>query len=180
MHSKLITLATALAFTLTPGVASAGTVIVTDPGRSNGTPNMLLVNPGDLLNGVVSIEYERAVARFFGLTVGFSAAAFDGPFNFGQPSYVVLGPELGFRFHVIRDAPGGLWFGPYANAGYVIARETGAVYRAFSWGLGAAFGYNFIIGRHFTFQLGAGGGFNDYGDALVWAPRLKLGVGAVF
>ena len=52
--------------------------------------------------------------------------------------------------------------------------------RPWSWGLGAALGYNFIIGRHFTFQIGAGGGFTDYGDVLVWSPRLRLGIGAAF
>lgn len=173
--------AAVLLVTLTSSLALADPFIGTSgSGRSNSTPNMLLINPGDLFNGVVSIEYERALTSFFGLTGGFSAAAFRGPFSFGQPSYVVIGPELGARFHFIKDAPGGLWLGPYVNAGYVIARDSGSVSRAFSWGLGAAIGYNFIIGRHFTFQLGAGGGFNDYGDALVWAPRLKLGIGGVF
>lgn len=38
----------------------------------------------------------------------------------------------------------------------------------------------FIFGRHFTFQIGAGGGFTDYGDRLAWSPRLKLGLGAAF
>jgi hypothetical protein len=50
----------------------------------------------------------------------------------------------------------------------------------FAWGIGAAAGYNFIIGRHFTIQVGVGGGFTDYGDRLVWYPRFRLGLGAVF
>lgn len=178
---KRTTLVLALAVCLWSTAALAHQEVgAVDSGRSNGTPNLLLINPGDLLNGIVSIEYERALGRHFGLTLGFQAAAFDGPFNFGQPAYLVLGPELGARFHFIKHAPGGLWLGPYLSGGYVLARESGTVYRAFSWGVGAAVGYHFIIGRHFTFQLGVGGGFNDYGDALVWAPRLKLGVGAVF
>ena len=145
------------------------------------TPNMLLINPGDLLGGVVSIEYERALASWFGLTAGVSVWAFRGPFIFpGTPAYTAFGPELGARFHFFRDAPGGFWLGPYLSAGYVFSRDTGVLTRPWSWGLGAALGYNFIIGRHFTFQIGAGGGFTDYGDVLVWSPRLRLGIGAAF
>ncbi|MFT3708102.1 MAG: hypothetical protein QM817_10645 [Archangium sp.] len=178
---KRIALTMALAAALFATAASAhGVIVVNDPyyrGR-----NMLLVNPGDLLNGVVSLEYERALTSYFGLTGGFSAAAFNGPFNFGQPAYTVIGPEFGMRFHFIEAAPAGLWLGPTISAGYVVARDGSlvAVSRAWSWGLGAAVGYNFVFGRHFTLQVGAGGGFQDYGDVLVWTPRLRLGLGATF
>jgi hypothetical protein len=158
--------------------AMAQTVIVANTHSAPRARNLLLINPGDLFSGIVSMEYERALTSFFGLTGGFSVTAFNGPFNMGRESYTLLGPEIGARFHFIQDAPGGLWLGPYVNAGYLI---NNPVTRAFAWGLGAAIGYNFIIGRHFTFQLGAGGGFNDYGGrSLVWAPRLKLGLGGVF
>lgn len=140
------------------------------------TPNMLIVNVGDLLGGVVSLEYERALNRWFGLTAGLSIWAFHGVFTpFSESHFTAINPELGVRFHVIRDAPGGLWFGPYATVGYVFSGG-----RPWAWGLGAAAGYNFIFGRHFTFQLGAGGGFTDLGDRVVWAPRLRIGLGAAF
>jgi len=144
------------------------------------TPNLLLLNVGDLLGGVVNIEYERAVAPWFGITAGLSVSAYPGVFTFGGPSFTGISPELGARFHFIRDAPGGLWFGPYITAGYLFSRSDGVLTQPFAWGLGAAVGYNFIFGRHFTFQLGVGGGFTDYGDRLVWAPRLRLGLGAAF
>ena len=143
--------------------------------------NALLVNPGDLFTGVLSLEYERGVASWLGVTTGFSVwtfhSVFSGP---NTPSYTAITPELGFRFHFIRQAPRGLWLGPYLTGGYLIGRSSGAMARSWSWGLGAATGYNFVIGRHFTFQLGAGGGFTDYGDEVRWDPRLKLGIGATF
>jgi hypothetical protein len=142
---------------------------------------MLLVNPGDLFGGVVSLEYERALASWFGITAGLSVLSFHGLFApASEPTFIAVGPELGARFHFIRDAPGGLWLGPTVSAAYLFSRSDGAVTAPLAWGLGAAIGYNFILGHHFTFQIGAGGGFTDYGDRLVWSPRLRLGLGAVF
>lgn len=160
--------------------AARADVIIIEEGSRGPGPNLLLINPGDLLNGVITIEYERALASWFGLTIGASLWAFPGVFAFGQPSYTAFVPELGARFHFIRGAPGGLFIGPTVSAGYVAASSTGAVTRAFAWGLGLSLGYNFIFGDHFTFQLGIGGRFTDYGDALVWSPRLLLGLGAAF
>jgi hypothetical protein len=162
-------------------VANADTFIeVRNTERAVGK-NMLLINPGDLFNGVLSVEYERAIGRYFGLTAGLSVSTFRGVFSApSDPTYTAISPEFGARVHFIRDSPRGLWFGPSISAGYLAARSGGGLSRAWAWGIGAALGYNFMIGRIFTFQLGAGGGFVDYGDRLVWAPRLKLGVGAIF
>lgn len=161
----------------------AAAALTAAPARADSpTPNLILVNVGDLFSGLVSIEYERAVASWFGLTAGLSILTFHGLFTPpGDPAFVGINPELGARFHFIRDAPGGLWVGPYLSGGYLFARtDGGAVTNPFAWGIGAALGYNFIFGQHFTFQLGAGGGFTDYGDRLVWSPRLRLGLGAAF
>lgn len=164
-------------------LATAAVVASSTPARAQSSePNLILVNVGDLLGGVVSLEYERALASWFGITAGLSVWTFHGVFTPpGDPAFIGINPELGARFHFIRDAPGGLWLGPYLSAAYLISRtDGGAVTNPWAWGLGAAIGYNFIFGRHFTFQLGAGGGFTDYGDRLVWSPRLRLGLGAAF
>lgn len=159
------------------GRAQGGTVTPSEPS----TPNMLLVNPGDLINGIVSLEYERALGRWFGLTIGAAIMTFRGAFTPAeQHSYLAFVPELGARIHLIRPAPGGLWFGPYVGVGWVAARSDGTPPRAYFFGLGGALGYNFIIGRHFVFQLGAGGGFGDYGEGLIFAPRIRLGLGVAF
>ena len=172
-----------LFFTLVTLAVTSSSVALADIDflRSDPEPrrNMLLVNPGDLFNGVLSIEYERGVAPWLGITLGLSVQTFRSVFNNDQPQFTAISPELGFRFHFIRHAPGGLWIGPYVSAGAMVGSERER-YRDWTWGLGAALGYNFVIGRHFTFQLGAGGGFVDYGDRIRWDPRLKLGIGASF
>jgi hypothetical protein len=179
---KALILSLAVLGAVTFSTPARADVVVIEGERGELDPNLLVIDPGDLFNGVISVEYERALSRHFGITVGASVWAFHGPFSFYDSSgyYTAFMPELGARFHFIREAPGGLWIGPTVSAGYVAANSTGQVSRNIAWGLGAAAGYNFVIGRHFTFQLGVGGRFTDYGDRLVWSPRLILGLGAVF
>jgi hypothetical protein len=177
MNSKLAALFLAVA--LLPGLAAAEEGSAWE---SSAEPkNVLLFNPGDLINGIISVEHERALNSFLGVVGGVSVLAFRGAFTpAGQPSLVVVSPEVGVRFHFIKDAPGGLWVGPSLNFGYVAWSSGGPVTRAFSYGLGAAAGYNFILGDHFVLQLGFGGGFADYGDGLIWSPHFRLGLGGAF
>jgi hypothetical protein len=177
MNKTIQTLVVVVALVSTQASAD---VIITREGEED-SPNVLLFNPGDLINGVISIEYERALNSFFGLALGVSVSTFRGAFTpANASSYTAVGPEIAARFHFIKDAPGGLWVGPSIQGVYIASRSQGTVTRAVGYGLGAAIGYNFILGRHFVFQLGVGGGFNDYGDGLAWAPRLKLGLGGTF
>ena len=170
-----------LFFTLTTIAALSSSVALADAdilfNDREPRRNMLLINPGDLFHGVLSLEYERGVAPWFGVTFGLAVTTFRSVFEDDRPYDLAIAPELGFRFHFIRHAPGGLWIGPYINAGAILDGNDDTS-RDFTWGMGAALGYNFVIGKHFTFQLGAGGGFNDYGDRIRWDPRLKLGIGA--
>lgn len=178
MNSKSL-LALVAAAALVSTQASAESVTLTR--SSVDSQNVLLFNPGDLFSGIVSVEYERALNPFFGIALGLSVSTFRGVFApADQASFVAMGPEIGARFHFIKDAPGGLWLGPSIQGVYIASRSSGTVSRAFGYGLAAAIGYNFILGRHFVLQLGVGGGFNDYGDGLAWAPRLKLGLGGTF
>ena len=61
---KRIALVSALACGLASQAAFADQVVVIESHRPS--PNLLLINPGDLFNGVFSLEYERALGRFFG------------------------------------------------------------------------------------------------------------------
>jgi len=177
MNSKLLALALAATLVSTHALADG----ISLSRRSHEPQNVLLFNPGDLFSGILSMEYERALNPFFGLALGVSVASFRGVFApSDQESFVAMGPELSARFHFIKDAPGGLWLGPSVQGVYIASRSGGTLTRSFGYGLGAAIGYNFILGRHFVFQLGAGGGFRDFGDGIVWAPRLKLGLGGTF
>ncbi len=146
---------------------------------SSDPKNLLLVNPGDLFNGLVTLEYERALGQFIGVEFGMSVLTFRGVFNPPvRGNIIAIAPEVGVRVHLIRAAPRGLWFGPSINAAYLVP-NTDAPTRSFGIGFGAAVGYNFTLGN-FVFQLGVGGAVNDYGDGFVWSPRLRLGLGAVF
>ncbi len=142
--------------------------------------NVLLVNPGDLFNGLVTLEYERGVTSLLGIEVGMSVLAFRGVFDPPVKAHVIaVAPELGVRFHFIRNAPGGLWIGPSINAAYIAPASSDTPPRAFGFGFGAAVGYNFIL-RNFVLQLGVGGAVHDYGEGFVWSPRFRLGIGAAF
>jgi hypothetical protein len=180
MRNALLTLTSLVV--LATSAARADVYVVEGRDRDFGYgPNLLLVNPGDLLNGVLTLEYERALSPRVGITAGVSVWSFHGVFSpSSDPSYVAVGPEFGARVHFLSDAPGGLWIGPTISAGWLVSRSDGTVSRGWQWGLGAALGYNFIVGRHFTFQLGVGGRFIDYGDRLAWSPRLLLGLGSTF
>ncbi len=142
------------------------------------SPNLLLINPGALLNGVVAIEYERALNSFFGLDFGLSVSTFPSVFSpAGRDNVVALAPDIGVRFHFIKDAPGGLWIGPSLSGAYLF-RDVGN--QRVGWGLTGAVGYNFLFGDHFALQLGVGGGFKDYGDGIEWGPHFRLGLGGRF
>lgn len=161
-------------------LASSSSARADGEGEPN-SPNLLLINVGALLNGVVQLEYERALNSFFGIDFGLSVSTFRGVFApTGSASVVAFGPEVGVRFHFIRDAPGGLWIGPSISGAYVAASSNGTVVRAFGWGVNAAIGYNFFFGRHFALQLGIGGGFVEYGYGFEWAPHFRVGLGGRF
>lgn len=138
--------------------------------------NAFLLNVGDLLSGALSLEYERGMVPWLGINVGLGVSFFPTVWN-TDDAKVALRAELGFRFHFVRHAPGGLWIGPYSILNTGFDQDS---YQRFTWGLGAALGYNFVLGRYFTLQIGGGGGFTDYGDHVAWTPRLRVGLGASF
>jgi hypothetical protein len=176
---QLSLVATVAAVLALPGVSAAQATL---SGRADEpyAKNLLLFNAGDLLNGTVTVEYERAITSWFGLTGGLSVLAYRGAFSNDGASVLALGPEIGFRLHAIKAAPGGLWLGPYLAGMYISSRDSSVAVRNWGYNLGAAAGYNFILGKSFTLSLGAGGGLTDYGDRVAWAPRLRVGLGGVF
>ena len=170
MRRTSLCLLTALALTSTAANAHSDDLSLAEYPRKN----MLLINVGELFGGALSLEYERGIAPWLGINVCAGVAFFPSvwsPVDFNS----ALNLDLGFRFHFIRHAPGGLWFGPYATFSAGLDRD---LYQWLMWGFGAAAGYNFVFGRHFTLQLGAGGGFVDNGNRIAWAPRFRLGLGA--
>ncbi len=177
MRSSLFAVA-AVAMLTVPTVVRADEVRIESRPQAK---NVLLVNPGDLLVGVVALEYEHALNRVFGLEFGLAFTVLPSLFNLNQESHVyAFGPEVGFRFHLTQDAPAGLWLGPAITGVYLLPRGNNTLVRQFGYGVTAAIGYNFIFAGGLVFQVGVGGGFNDYGEGLAWSPHLRLGLGGLF
>ncbi len=149
-----------------------------DPRAPRG-PNILLESPGEHFGEAVSLEYQRALASWLGLTAGLSVWSFHPIFfRSRELELTAVDPEFGSRFHFIGDAPEGVWLGPLVSNGYRISRADGPVSRLWSSSVGATIGYNFSSLRHLSFQVGAGGGLRDDGDQLVLSPQVRFGVGA--
>jgi hypothetical protein len=171
-------LALACGAALGPSVARAETAVSLSQRADQ--RSLLIMNAGDLLTGVISVDFERALTSWLGLTGGFDVWTFRGALAAAsEPFFTALGPEIGVRFHLYGTAPGGLWLGPTVSGAVVLWRNDGVTPRWWSWGVGVAAGYNFVLGEHFTLQVGAGAGFMDYGDRVVWSPRLRLGIGGL-
>ena len=169
-----------LAVLCLPLRALADEIRVVDVADGSG-PNLLLFNAGDLINGIVSFEYERALSPFIGIVGGLSFIPYRGAFTpDNEASVLAVGPELGLRLHFIRAAPAGLWLGPYIGGLYIASGNSSSSGATLGYDVGAALGYNFVLGRHFVVSVGAGGGINDYGAQVVWAPRFRLALGGIF
>lgn len=152
--------------------------------------NSLTVNPIDLFTGTLNIEYERAIGTRMGVYGGLNFLLMRGVLLPQETTRrFAIGPEVGLRLYLIGRAPGGLWLGPYLNAGWV-RESVGGEYNRDNLALGAGgmAGINLLFGQ-FNLSLGAGAGYNDWGvltsgartaGSSSFTPRLRLAVGAVF
>lgn len=141
--------------------------------------NAALMNLGDLLNGGISVEYERGLVDWLGLSLGLGISGFVGPFDSAAAWKPSASVEGGVRLHLGSAAPSGFWLGPTARFVALMPTASGSPIRPWAWGLGAAVGYHFVVLPRLVLQLGAAAGFTDFGAGLVWEPRLRLGVGFV-
>lgn len=178
MRKTLVGLVALVALASPPAVAQeSGGTSTTTAASEDWNRNVVLFNAGDLLNGLVTLEYEFGITHWLGLEFAMSVLAFQGVFTPPVSVQVVaLAPEIGLRLHLIRNAPGGLWVGPSVNAAYITGTDPP---QAWGIGFGAAVGYNFFLGP-FALQVGVGGAVQDYGEGWVWSPRFRLGLGFDF
>lgn len=156
---------------------------VSTPGRATVAPaeakNVAFMNLGDLATGGVSIEYERVVAPWLGITAGLGMRGFDTPLVNRETWRTAASAELGARLHFLRRAPAGLFVDAHVTGVALMKSLDGVPPRAFGWGAGASVGYQFVVLPNFAFQLGAGAGFVDGGAGLQWEPRLRVGLGVM-
>lgn len=139
--------------------------------------NVALMNLGDLATGGISIEYERVLTPWLGLTADLGMRGFKTPLVSPEAWLTAGSLELGARLHFVRPAPGGLFVDAHLTGAALMKSLDGIPPRALGWGAGASVGYQFIVLPNFALQLGAGGGFIDTGAGLVWEPRLRFGLG---
>lgn len=141
--------------------------------------NVVFMNLGDLATGGVSIEYERVVAPWLGLTAGLGMRGFDTPLVNRETWRTAASAELGVRLHFVQRAPAGLFIDAHLTGTALMKSLEGAPPRPFGWGAGASVGYQFVVLPNFAFQLGAGAGFVDAGAGPQWEPRLRVGLGVL-
>lgn len=141
--------------------------------------NVAFMNLGDLVTGGVSIDYERVVAPWLGITAGLGMRGFDTPLVNRETWRTTASAALGVRFHFVQRAPAGLFLDAHLTGAAMMKSLEGAPPRPFGWGAGASVGYQFVVLPNFAFQLGAGAGFIDGGAGLQWEPRLRVGLGVL-
>jgi hypothetical protein len=141
--------------------------------------NVAFMNLGELVTGGVSIEYERVVFPWLGITADLGMRGFDTPLVNRQTWRTAATAELGARFHFLRPAPGGLFVDAHLTGVALMKSLDGVPLRPLGWGAGASVGYQFVVLPNFALQLGAGVGFVDAGAGLQWEPRLRVGLGVM-
>ncbi|MDP1921407.1 MAG: hypothetical protein Q8L14_34520 [Myxococcales bacterium] len=141
--------------------------------------NVAFMNLGDLATGGISLDYERVVAPWLGLTAGLGMRGFDTPLVNRETWRTTASAALGVRLHLVQRAPAGLFVDAHVTGAALMKSLEGAPLRPFGWGAGASLGYQFVVLPNFAFQLGAGAGFIDGGAGLQWEPRLRVGLGVL-
>jgi hypothetical protein len=141
--------------------------------------NVAFMNLGDLITGGVSIEYERVVVPWLGMTAGLGMRGFDTPFVNRENWRTAASGELGVRLHFLKPAPAGLFVDAHLTGVALMKSLDGVPLRPFGWGAGASVGYQFVVLPNFALQLGAGANFVDAGAGLQWEPRLRVGLGVM-
>jgi opacity protein-like surface antigen len=121
--------------------------------------------------GVYAVEYERALS---GRVSAYVAPALIS-FTRGYGGYLVsgFGADLGLRYFIVGEAPGGFWASAGLNAKtysgtYGTSLGGPGEEKTSSFGAGAMLGYTFLPLDVLDISIGAGGGMNS----LTWSDNL--------
>jgi hypothetical protein len=127
--------------------------------------NVVSVNPLALINGEISVQYERVFISHFSLAFGvaFYDAAID-PFASDLNGATVVGPSFTLqpRFYFIQEAPRGLYVSPFVRLDYLAASNVsdGAGDSLSGSGVGYAVGgivgWSWLFGNVFNLKGGLG------------------------
>lgn len=153
------------------------------PGYQNGTPqpatqyvlvapvaeptprNIVTFNPFDLLSGVVTLGYERALAPAVSVYADANVYAFPGINSEAGESTSGGGVAVGARFFPGSEAPSGFWLAPAFSLAYLTQKQTsgGSTIEVNGAGylIAGVLGYTWIWGN-FSLQLGLGAGYANF------------------
>jgi hypothetical protein len=150
--------------------------------------NLLTVNPIDLVNGFIDVEYEHAFTPATSFHLGADFLVWDGLWDEHRGETFAVGPQFGIRFYPLLSAPALLWIGPFGGIAYVHASSQDVVGDAVGGWVGGMIGINGILFDIFAISGGIGLAYHDlsvhidgvdYGLKGVW-PRARLGLGISF
>ncbi|MCA9562752.1 MAG: DUF3575 domain-containing protein [Myxococcales bacterium] len=150
--------------------------------------NTITIDPLPLIFGVLSLEYERAVAPavsiYAGPSINFGTSVDDPDSAFG------LGLDMGARFFPWGKAPEGFFIAADFGVAYASATdgETDTSASAVAYAVGGSIGYTFLIADVFDLSLGVGAQYADFeikvaNDSIGFSgvlPTLRLALGAAF
>lgn len=142
--------------------------------------NIVTFNPFDLLSGVITLGYERALAPAVSVYADANVYAFPGINSEAGESTSGGGVGLGARFFPGSEAPRGFWLAPAFSLAYVTQKQTsggstieasGAAYL-----IAGVLGYTWMWGN-FSLQLGLGAG---YADLRASSGSVSIGYKGIF
>jgi hypothetical protein len=125
--------------------------------------NLIDFNPGTLLWGEVSLEYERALGQAMSVLIGPQLLPFKGVIDNSYASQTGIqskgaGLTLSFHFFPGVQSLRGFWIGPEADATWASASVGNITVSGTVFGVYGIAGYTFLPGPNVAISLGIGAG----------------------
>lgn len=152
--------------------------------------NVITADPGALLFGQVSVQYERALTSFVSLVTGlrgqYGLATFGwiGSPGSQQSARYGGGADLGVRFYFQGFAPQGFYLGVEGAAMWMHVESQPSLWpptsvqRSLAGGqVGVHLGHQWIVSRAFALALGAGLTLPIFDGVEGFALALRVGLG---
>jgi hypothetical protein len=176
-------------------VASIGTVTTMAIAFSGGVAfaakpptHALTMNAIELVNGLLSFEYETAPSSLFSLHAGMSFLVSEALHPNDAVSAFAIGPEVGARLFFLGDAPSGFWIGPFGGLSFVSGKKNLERQGELGFTAGVLAGVSWVVFDQMMVSAGVGAGYHDLSAEIDgteagmrgWSPRLRLSAGMAF
>jgi hypothetical protein len=124
--------------------------------------NILRVNPHAVVEGGVSLEYERIVAPHVGLAISgdYWFAPIGHPDGYDTSAFALTLRPL---FYLSDTAPHGWYVAPFVAAARITASGGGGQATAYGYFAGGVAGYSWLIGGRVNIDLAFGAQYVDFG-----------------